>query len=92
MAEREEVDADAKWDEDVAAAEALRADLMARKAGDYKPKVLESLAKSATDLQASGRLCHAAEGGGGEAARARAAAQRAGAPAAEPDEDFDPSL
>jgi hypothetical protein len=60
VAERQKADADAKWDKDVAAAEALRADLMARKAGDYKPKVLESLAKSATDLQASGRLCHAA--------------------------------
>ena len=58
--ERKEADADAKWDKDVAAAEALRADLMARKAGDYKPKVLKSLAKSATDLQASVRLCHAA--------------------------------
>ena len=30
--------------------------------------------------------------GGGEASRARAAAQRAGAPAEESDEDFDPGL
>ena len=32
------------------------------------------------------------DGGAGEAARARAAAQRAGALAAESDEDFDPNL
>jgi hypothetical protein len=30
--------------------------------------------------------------GSGEEARMRAAARRAGAPAAEPDEDFDPNL
>ena len=54
-------EANAKWDEDVAAATASRADLMARGEDGDADLVLTSLLKSTTDLQASsGRLCHSA--------------------------------
>ena len=55
VAEREEADAEAKWADRVAAAKASRAALMELKPADYETKVLESLERSAAELNASGR-------------------------------------
>ena len=57
VAERKKAEAEAKWVDRVAAAKASRAALNARGEDGDAVKVLESLLKSATDLQASGRLC-----------------------------------
>ena len=55
VAERKKAADDAKWADRVAAAKASRAALMELKPADYETKVLESLARSAAELNASGR-------------------------------------